>query len=116
MARTFVVFSRRAVSRRPQGPRANPSPSRLAAYICVLGLYLAFAGVLLGFRYPLWAALAGASTACVVAGEVSRRVITAGVTPADPPGGLAGVLADLTRVLELADADGTAANGARRDG
>jgi hypothetical protein len=97
MARTFVVFSRRAVSRRLSGPRADPSPSRLAAYICVLALYLAFAGVLLGFRYPLWAALAGASTACVVAGEVSRRVITAGVTPADPPAGLAGVLADLTQ-------------------
>lgn len=116
MARTFAVLSQRALSRHPEGPRADPSPSRLAAYICVLGLYLAFAGVLLGFRYPLWAALAGASTACVVAGEVSRRVITAGMTPADPPAGLAGLLADLTRTLELADADRRPVNGSRRDG
>jgi hypothetical protein len=88
-------------------PGIDPASSRLGAYICVLALYLAFTGVLLGFGYGLWPALVGASTACVVAGEVSRRVITAGIASAlspaiisAPHAGLADLLVDLGRVLD----------------
>jgi hypothetical protein len=86
-------------------------------------LYLAFAGTLIGLGYGLWAALAGATTACVVAGEVARRVITAGTAPAAGPGGtasaggsaLAELLRDISRALE-SGSGGSAAGSNRRDG
>jgi hypothetical protein len=109
MARRSVYVLEAAVRRRSAGPGDGPAPSRLGAYVCVLALYLAFAGVLLGFGYGLWPALAGASAACVVAGEVSRRVVTAGMAPVPGPGdasvqvpGVAELLADLARVLDRA--------------
>jgi|HubBroStandDraft_5_1064220.scaffolds.fasta_scaffold442049_1 hypothetical protein len=105
---------------RQHAPDQDPASSRLGAFICVLALYLAFAGALMGLGYELWAALAGATTACVVAGEVARRVITAGsapaVGPADPaPGlgsGLASLLSDIARALERGGPD---ASGPRRE-
>jgi hypothetical protein len=85
----------------------DPAPARLTAFICVLTLYLGFAGTLIGLGYGLWPALAGATTACVVAGEVARRVISAGTAPAMEPAGTAGLgsgfaelLSDISRALE----------------
>jgi hypothetical protein len=73
-----------------------------------LALYLAFAGVLIVLRYGLWPALASATTACVIAGEVARRVITAGTAPVVEPAsamaglgsGLPELLRDISRILE----------------
>jgi hypothetical protein len=96
------------------GAQLGEQRNRLVAFICVLGLYLAFAGTLIGLGYGLWPALAGATTACVVAGEVARRVITAGTAPAVGPvgaapglgSGLADLLGDISRALERGSGDG----------
>jgi hypothetical protein len=93
---------------RVNAPARDPAPSRLGAFICVLALYLAFAGSLMVLGYGLWAALAGATTACVVAGEVARRVITAGTAVVGDPAstvpglgsGLVDLLGDISRVLD----------------
>jgi hypothetical protein len=88
---------------RPPGP--DPAPSRLSAFICVLALYLAFAGALIAFGYSLWAALAGATTACVVAGEVACRIITADATPtAMRRSGLPDLLRDVSTILDRGSA------------
>ena len=73
----------------------------------------------MGLGYGLWAALAGATTACVVAGEVARRVITAGTAPVvgpdgavtGPGSGLADLLSDISRVLERGSGDPGAPGG-----
>ena len=84
-----------------QDPGAS---SRVGAFVCVLGLYLAFAGTLIALGYGLWPALAASATACVVAGEVARRVITAGTAPVDPGAlpapGVAELLMDISRILD----------------
>jgi hypothetical protein len=98
---------------RRRAPGPDPAPSRLGAFICVLALYLAFAGALMGLGYGLWAALAGATTACVVAGEVARRVISAGTAPvvesdnqaAGAGSALAELLRDISRALERGPGD-----------
>lgn len=100
-----------SAAKRRHAPDRDPAPSRLGAFICVLALYLAFAGALMGLGYGLWPALAGATTACVVAGEVARRVITAGTAPAVGPAsmapglgsGFADLLSDISRALERGD-------------
>lgn len=82
----------------------DPASSRLGAFICVLALYLGFAGALIALGYGLWPAIAGAATACVVAGEVARRVITAGTMSGGdllgPGSGLPELLRDLFRVMD----------------
>ena len=92
------------VGRPVPGQEPEP-PSRLGAFVFVLTLYLAFAGALIGLGYGLWPALAAATAACVVAGEVARRVITGGTVPAagtTAPGtdALPDLLRDLSRILE----------------
>ena len=85
-------------------PAPDPAPSRLGSFICVLALYLGFAGALIALGYGLWPALAGATTACVVACEVACRIITAGTATASgipaPGSGLPELLRDVSRILD----------------
>jgi hypothetical protein len=98
---------------------SDPAPSRLVAFLCVLGLYLGFAGVLIGLGYGLWPAIAGAATACVVAGEVARRVITAGTTPGGDltvtSSGLPELLRDIIRVADRGSPLGGPGDGGRKE-
>lgn len=88
----------------------DPASSRLGAFICVLALYLGFAGALIGLGYGLWPAITGAATACVVAGEVARRIITAGTGPGaglpGPGSGLPELLRELFRVMDRGSIEG----------
>jgi hypothetical protein len=106
-----------AASRRPN--RQDPgAPARVGAFVCVLALYLGFAGALIALGYGLWPALGAAATACVVAGEVARRVITAGTAPADGPAaplapGLPELLMGISRVLDRGSAQDRPGDGQR---
>jgi len=97
-----------AAAGRQLPPPRDPAGPRLGAFTGVLAMYLLFTGLLITLGYGLWPALAGATTACVVAGEVARRVITAGTAPAVGPAGpgpglgsgLPELLRDVSRLLD----------------
>jgi hypothetical protein len=97
----------------------DPAFPRLGAFICVFGLYLGFAGGLIALGYGLWPAIGGAATACVVAGEVARRIITASAAPdaglLGSGAGLPELLSDIVQVMDRRGSQGAPGRGARKE-